>query len=229
MNGVATAEYGGSEHPVVAADLLVLPCGVPHAYWAGHPNSWTIYWVHFSGQRAADYLRNIPASASGDVLTLGVRATLVADFRALLDTGHPPFCLRAFVHAANHLRGLLTYLSLVNLEPRTVGGGAMDPEKVHALMERQVDGTLNLDTLAASTHLSKYHFAKTYRRLTGISPIAHFVHLKIERACRLLDSTPLSVKEIAGLMGYDDPYYFSRRFKKVLGYSPEQYRRSNRG
>ncbi len=229
VDGHAMAEYGGSEHPVQAGDLLVLPCGVPHAYWAVDPNPWTIYWVHFSGQQAAKYLENIPASASGDVLKLGVRPTLVSGFRTLLDTRQPPYRLRAFVHAANHLKGLLTYLSLVKLEPRSAGGSTFDLERVHALMEQQVDGSLNLDTLAASMHLSKYHFAKTYRRVTGVSPIAHFIHLKIERACRLLDSTPSSVKEIAGLLGYHDPYYFSRLFKKVMGYSPEQYRRLNRG
>ncbi|GJM79987.1 hypothetical protein HMSSN139_24830 [Paenibacillus sp. HMSSN-139] len=46
----------------------------------------------------------------------------------------------------------------------------------------------------------------------------------MQRAGQLLDLTGLSVKEIAGAVGLSDPYYFSRLFKKIMGYSPTEYR-----
>ncbi|WP_375791535.1 helix-turn-helix transcriptional regulator [Microbulbifer hydrolyticus] len=52
------------------------------------------------------------------------------------------------------------------------------------------------------------------------------MHDNIEHACDLLDCTDLSVGEIAFQLGYDDPLYFSRVFKRVIGLSPSSYRDS---
>jgi YesN/AraC family two-component response regulator len=51
----------------------------------------------------------------------------------------------------------------------------------------------------------------------------------MQAACHHLDTTALSVKEVAAKLGYDDPYYFSRLFQKTLGHSPLAYRRSVKG
>jgi AraC-like DNA-binding protein len=48
-----------------------------------------------------------------------------------------------------------------------------------------------------------------FKRLTGHAPIDFFIHLRMHRACVLLDSTWLRVKEVAAALGYDDPFYFS--------------------
>ena len=53
--------------------------------------------------------------------------------------------------------------------------------------------------------------------------------MKMQRACYLLDSTQQSVKQLAAALGYDDAYYFSRLFKKVIGLSPAQYRQHSTG
>ena len=56
----------------------------------------------------------------------------------------------------------------------------------------------------------------------------YFIHIKIQRACFLLDTTTLSVREIGSQVGYEDPYYFSRIFRKVMGVPPRAYRQSRR-
>ncbi|HET8705548.1 MAG TPA: helix-turn-helix transcriptional regulator, partial [Pseudomonadales bacterium] len=77
--------------------------------------------------------------------------------------------------------------------------------------------------------LSKFHFSKKYKALTGHSPIQHFIHLKMEQACYLLDISDQAVSLISQQLGYDDPHYFSRLFKKVIGVNPSQYRDAKRG
>jgi len=52
--------------------------------------------------------------------------------------------------------------------------------------------------------------------------------MKMEHACHLLDSGDLSVKAVAGALGYDDPLYFSRQFSRTIGMSPRAYRNSVR-
>ena len=52
--------------------------------------------------------------------------------------------------------------------------------------------------------------------------------MKMEHACHLLDSGALSVKSVSSDLGYDDPLYFSRLFKRTVGMSPRSYRKSVR-
>lgn len=57
------------------------------------------------------------------------------------------------------------------------------------------------------------------------SPVDHHIRLRMQAACHLLDTTVLSVKEMVSKLGYDDPYYFSRIFQKILDCSPLAFRR----
>ena len=57
----------------------------------------------------------------------------------------------------------------------------------------------------------------------------YLIQLKMQRACQLLDLSDLRVKEVAAKIGYDDPYYFSRLFSKVMGLCPQTYRNNVKG
>jgi AraC-like DNA-binding protein len=90
-------------------------------------------------------------------------------------------------------------------------------------LQKNIHRTLTLSEMAEHAHLSKSHFSRLFKEQTGYSPMDYFIHLKIQHACMLL-STRMKVREIALQVGYDDPYYFSHSFKKVVGISPVQYR-----
>ena len=100
---------------------------------------------------------------------------------------------------------------------------------MQALLRAHLHETLNLDELAAAFNLSRFHFAKTYRDLTGQAPIEAFIQMKMAHACRLLDESQLEVRQIAEQLGYADPYYFSRLFRRVVGLAPSHYRALHRG
>lgn len=101
-------------------------------------------------------------------------------------------------------------------------------EAVRYMTERLTE-SLTLSELAKQVGLSKQHLVYLFNREAGLPPIEYFLRLKVQRAGQLLDLTGLSVKEIAGAVGLSDPYYFSRIFKKIMGYSPTEYRRIPKG
>lgn len=73
------------------------------------------------------------------------------------------------------------------------------------------------------------HFCLLFRRQTGYSPIDFLIRQRIRQACRLLDGSQASVSAIASEVGFSDPYYFSRRFRNVMGVSPRDYRKAIKG
>jgi AraC-like DNA-binding protein len=97
-------------------------------------------------------------------------------------------------------------------------------EQSLAYMMRHLDEPLQVATLASQANISASHFFALFKRQTGCAPIDCFIRLRMQHACRLLDETMLSVKEIAATLGYDDPFYFSRIFKSVSRVAPTEYR-----
>jgi len=97
-------------------------------------------------------------------------------------------------------------------------------EQSIAYMLRHLDEPLQVATLAARVSISPSHFFALFKRRIGCAPIDCFIRLRMQHACRLLDETMLSVKEVSATLGYDDPFYFSRIFKSVNHIAPSEYR-----
>ena len=91
-------------------------------------------------------------------------------------------------------------------------------------MSQHLNMPLQVATLAARVDLSRSHFTVLFKRYVGGTPIDYFIRLRLRQACRLLEETQLSVKEIAYTLGYDDPFYFSRIFKSFNRIAPSKYR-----
>lgn len=86
------------------------------------------------------------------------------------------------------------------------------------------DPALRLTDLARESGLSLYHFARLFRRHTGISPYAYLLQVRMTEAMDHLLSTPLSVKEISRMMGFNDGSHFCRVFRQHHGVSPGRVR-----
>ncbi|HCY40955.1 MAG TPA: hypothetical protein DHV48_06305 [Prolixibacteraceae bacterium] len=102
-----------------------------------------------------------------------------------------------------------------------------NPGISHAIqfMEQNLGKKLSLDEIAEAAGYSPSYLTTLFRKKTGYSPSSYFSHLKITKACEYLDFSKVKIKEISFLMGYSDPYYFSKDFQKKMGISPRNYRK----
>ncbi|PIE20672.1 MAG: AraC family transcriptional regulator [Neptuniibacter caesariensis] len=233
LDGEGAAVINEHKIRIRAGDILLIPKGISHTYQARKSKPWTIYWVHFHGHHAEDFITHLQQKESNlrrYVMPIGIHSRLASDFEALLEARESTYNLNAYICAANQLRQILSHIALLQpLAKQKLSRGGLDIERVHSLMQAHIHEQLDLDTLTASINLSKYHFVKKYKEITGTTPINHFIQLKIERACHLLDTTNNGINEVAFAVGYEDAYYFSRIFKKLMGVSPSQYRKMRTG
>jgi len=102
------------------------------------------------------------------------------------------------------------------------------PAEIILYLNQQIYGTLSLDQLCTRFHYGKTSLSTLFQAATGRSIIDYYRHLKIREAKRLLRETTSTVTEIAALLHYDTPQYFSYAFKRDAGCSPSQYRRQVR-
>lgn len=226
--GEAEVFTGQQRLHIEAGDLLYLPSGEAHRYSTPDHNPWTIHWVHYTGPLSSYFRQYLGFSGNNRLINLGRQPRLLVDFNGLLSVQDSGFQEQPLIHASNRLRQLLTALPLSHKRPQIKHQTELNLDLLHQQMRNHLHSRLDLDSLAATAGLSRYHFIARYRQLTGETPIQHYLHMKIERACYLLDTGESSISSIAEQLGYEDSYYFSRLFKKVMGVSPGNYRRVNR-
>lgn len=100
-------------------------------------------------------------------------------------------------------------------------------EKIMSLMEENM-GNENywIDQLAADMHASRSTFFRKLKKLTGLPPNDFIRGIRLKRALQLLEQNQLSVAEISYRVGFNDPGYFGKCFRKVYGSSPSKYLKS---
>lgn len=95
-------------------------------------------------------------------------------------------------------------------------------------MNMEYEKNLTLDDYATMCNMSKFHFLRIFKNITGNSPIEYRNNIRLEHAKELLSDTDYSVSQIGRKIGYESNVYFCDVFKSQVGLSPTQYRKSTR-
>jgi len=99
-----------------------------------------------------------------------------------------------------------------------------------AYMHQNYGETITIGRLAQDAHMNRWQYGSLFKSLTGRTPMDYLTGLRIVLSKQLLLAAPGSrLREIAGKVGFQDEYYFSRRFKQSTGISPARYRSLNDG
>jgi transcriptional regulator GlxA family with amidase domain len=96
--------------------------------------------------------------------------------------------------------------------------------KLHAWIADHLEEDLKVERLAAIACMSPRTFARAYLTSVGATPAKMVERLRIEAACRALETTPLSLKEIAAAVGFGDEQNLRRAFLRCRGVPPLDYR-----
>jgi two-component system response regulator YesN len=108
--------------------------------------------------------------------------------------------------------------------------GARETElakSVEVYLQENYRGPYSLERLASSFGCKPAYLLRLYRKVTGHTPTQDLIRLRIEKAKRLLVGHPhIEIKQVAAAVGYEDPLYFSRVFKKETGVNPSAFKDS---
>lgn len=212
----------GATHRVAAGDAVIIPARRAHMYVADQSDPWSIWWMHVAGGDVADLLPEPEDRSASPVLPLHdvyAATALITQVVEKLDVDDTAASLYEASGAAWHL--------LAHLRADQLRGGSGSGSRVHAAMAylRENLGTrAGVTELAEMANLSPSHFAALFKSATGMGVIEYLTRLRSARARELLLTTRLSVQDIAEAVGYTDPYYFSRQFRRVNGVSPRTFR-----
>ena len=224
--GAGWCDLRGTRLAVRAGEALLIPRGEPHAYGADAAQPWTIHWLHFNGDDAPLFLRHFPAGRPIIPVAPAAAIMLASLFNEAATTVAGGHLERPLIHLALWLRHLLGVLLFQNASyvPESRASATKDFAPLLDFMQQRLAQPVGLAELARAARLSPAHLSSLFREQMGLPPVAYHTHLRIRRACHLLESTTLTIAETAHASGYDDPYHFSRVFRRETGVSPRHYR-----
>ena len=96
--------------------------------------------------------------------------------------------------------------------------------RVITYMRDHLQENLTLPRIAREAGLSESYLNAVFKECVKCAPMDYYINMKMEQACYLLCNTDMHIYQVAQYLGYDNQYYFSRAFKKVLGVPPKKYK-----
>jgi AraC-like DNA-binding protein len=224
VSGSGTVRISAGTYVLTPGTWTTIPAGVPHEYRAADDDPWTIWWLHVRGEDSAEIARPMVGAHQPvpRLRSLDRVLALFDELVALLEGRLSPAHLLA---ASGVAWNLLARMSADTILPAE--GSAL--ERAIRYLESRVDGSIRVSELASMVGVSSSHLTALFREATGGGPGAFHTSLKMAKARTLLDTTSASISEVAHAVGYADPLYFSRQFRRIHGVNPSQYRAQRKG
>jgi len=216
------------KYHIASNDLVIIPSGTPHQYEANETQPWSIYWFHIGGNAVGELFQTSELASYVQPLQAGDAEAFIRTFHTCYDLLSSRINVQGLIHVSHALRFLI---SQIGLSQKMIKDEKTEAylESAILYMQQRIEQQLSLSELASHIGISRQHLNHIFRKSSETTPIYFFLSLKMQRAWQMLDLTDLSVKEVSTAIGIDDPFYFSRLFKKIIGVSPKSYRNQLRG
>ncbi|GAB5617167.1 AraC family transcriptional regulator [Faecalimonas canis] len=184
-----------------------------------------VYWVHFTGNNVKNILREYHLFESGQIIQTGNSTEYHQIFRKMiqeLQLTRP--------HYEEYLSLLLRELFLLISRQAPMGISSQnrmlqkEMEEATQYFNEHFAEEISIEQYAMDKHLSISWFIRSFKRYNSVTPMQYILNLRITNAKTLLRTTTYSVSEVASIVGYNNPLYFSRLFKKQTGLRPSEFR-----
>lgn len=184
-----------------------------------------VFWIHFTGSDVKNILAYHGISLDEHVFYCGVLPDYKALFRKIIQ--ELQLCRYGYEdYIASLFNDILLLVDRQQHEQKKATGNVQEQiERAAAYFNENYNTKISIDDYAESLHISTNWFIHNFKQYTGMSPAQYILSLRMVKAQSLLERTTYNIKEISEIVGYENPLYFSRVFKKEIGKSPAQYRK----
>ncbi len=225
-SGKAHFYFNGIEEIVAAGNTVIYRPKEEQRYYYYGADHTEVYWVHFTGSNVKNILRKYGIPDKAHVIHTGTSLEYKQIFLQMIR--ELKLCKEDYEELlVNYLKQLLIMLHrLMGRKPKGRNRLLMEEmDSAVSYFHENYNKPISIEEYAAGRHMSISWFIRNFKEYTEATPAQYIQSLRISNAQTLLETTNYNVSEIAQILGYDDPFYFSRVFKKQSGLSPTEFRR----
>ncbi len=184
-----------------------------------------VYWVHFTGSNVKNILRSYGIKDNMRIIPTGTSLEYTRIFKQMIQE------LQRCQTDYKELLALLLRQILISIHRQLTNEHKLRNEYLDKEIELAIqyfndnyNTEINIEAYAASRGMSVSWFIRNFKQYTNTTPMQYIVSIRITNAQVLLETTNYNITEIGSIIGYDNPLYFSRIFRKQKGVSPSEYR-----
>ena len=218
--GSLALDFNESTTTAVSGNCILIDCYRPHAYHSDE--NCECLWCHFDGPLARRYYEMI-VQRLGNVFSITEAPYIAGCLEKIYLPFHQGKAIRE-AQISRYLTDLLSCLLLTRKEQPEGGNYEIMSEEIIAYINEHFAEEISNEDLAAIAGLSQFHFIRTFRKITGLTPHEYIIDTRINTAKYMLKNTSLSVKDICYRCGFSCESVFCSSFKKNTGSTPAQYR-----
>jgi len=225
VSGKGNYTAGDRSFKIGAGQAFLSYPDTPIYYCADKDDPWEYYWVGFSGAAAPILLAQTPFGRLYPVVRLAAGERLrqgLLDIYKARGSDYP-----SAVRMAGYLQAVLGTL----MEGRTDEQHKSSFDYAHraaAFLQQNYSAAVGVEQASEHIGISRSHLYRAFQTEFGCSPSSYLTSYRIQRAKQLLKHSDLAVGVVAASVGFEDPLYFSRVFRRETGVSPSEYRHKNR-
>lgn len=225
-SGKAHFYFNGVEEVVHAGNMVLYRPKEEQKYYYYGIDQTEIYWVHFTGNNVKNILRKYGIADDMHVIHTGTSLDYKKLFLQMIQ--ELKLCKEDYEELlVNYLQQLLILIHrAITNKPKGKNPALMaEMDQAVRYFHENYNKAISIEEYAGSQHMSVSWFIRNFKEYTSSTPAQYILSLRISNAQSLLESTSYNVTEIADIVGYDNPLYFSRLFRKQCGMSPSEFRK----
>lgn len=193
------------------------------AQYYGHSHaSYCHTWIHCDGKRVRKIIRDskLPVMSPFAVANPASFEQCLAEVHRELVSYIKPDAVMVGNLLENGLRDMARHCA-GEVEPSSVPEGLL---RVRQLISEAPSRVITLGQMASLAGMSIPNLSMRFKRVFGVSPVECLIRHRMQHAAHLLANQNLTITEVGQQVGYDDPFHFSKMFKKHFGLSPRAMR-----
>lgn len=223
LSGKGKFTYQKQEYHLAPKTCLLIDCNHSYSHQSSEEEPWELMWIHFNGNIISPYLTYYNTL----VPSLLFHVENYTDFTTIIEqcmqlSSKKDLTSEFFIHKT--ITDLLT-LCISRNQKETVDTSTEKLREIKEYIDQNFMDDISLSDIAERFFISKYHLAREFKELYGMTVGNHITACRITYAKTLLRFTDLKIEEIARKCGIGDTNYFTKVFKKLEGTTPKVYRK----
>lgn len=224
------SEEGEVEVDLKKGDSFLLYEGEQYEYFPDSVNPWGYDWIDFTGENVEDLFHACGYDREKPYVTIRHFDLMRSDIKELVEEFDASDLQN--IKCSAYFMLLLSRMidnckKHINRESGAESRKIQRMRSVLIFMNNNYRLDLDVDTIARSVYISSDYLKHIFPELLGMMLSEYLMKFRISSACERINRNPyIKIEDVAAEVGYGDPKYFVRAFKKIVGMSASEYRKT---
>lgn len=225
--GKAHFYFNGQKKIVEKGNMILFRPGEEQIYYIYSADRPETYWVHFTGAEVEKLLDYYKMPRGQNVFFTGTSPDYEWIFRQMIR--ELQLKRKNYADMLNiSLRQIFLTINRYIEEKMQIKSDLLNEieKAIHYFLENY-NREIIIKDYAKEHLMTPCWFIQNFKQVTKMTPMQYIVKLRMTSAMNLMENSKYTIKQISALVGYDNPLYFSKHFKKYTGVSPTEYRKQS--